>query len=421
MFQTMRIKVLFIFISLLVACPTHGQDSYVSPKIEEYVDFINDCNTSPVDYVMGLFDRYDIVILGERDHRDTTQYDLIEQIMSDPRFIDQVGLIMTEVGVYNMTGTVDCIVNASYASDREFETALWDAYQNLDYTPLWENTNFHQYLCSVYRINKRLPTEKKLHISCTDVPFSWHQTEGLTHEQFQDFLHIWDYKDIVMGNNALTELYKLFDGPDPRKKALIIFNSPHSFLTGPNSRPAPYAGQIIAERFPGRVANVAINWAKRRNGYRGLTQNGKWDAAFAACGNKSIGFDLAGTPFGEDRFDLRPGYFKKRLEYKEVYTGFIFYKPVGEWVFGIGIPNMADAGFVDELVRRDSEIWSGETMSSPEERSEIYDYYARIRSFRIPDLSGQTSFIEKIDRQISRYYKPGVRKGGKQSRKNQKS
>ena len=109
----MRIKVLFIFISLLVVCPTHGQDSYVSPKIEEYVDFINDCNTSPVDYVMGLFDRYDVVILGERDHRDTTQYDLIEQIMSDPRFIDQVGLIMTEIGVYNMTGTVDCIVNAS--------------------------------------------------------------------------------------------------------------------------------------------------------------------------------------------------------------------------------------------------------------------------------------------------------------------
>ena len=102
---------------------------------------------------------------------------------------------------------------------------------------------------------------------------------------------------------------------------------------------------------------------------------------------------------------------ENRSEYKEVYTGFIFYKPVGEWVFGIGIPNMADAGFVDELVRRDSEIWSGETMSSPEERSEIYDYYARTRSFRIPDLSGQTSFIEKIDRQISRYYKPGVRKG----------
>lgn len=415
----MRIKVLFIFISLLVVCPTHGQDSYVSPKIEEYVDFINDCNTSPVDYVMGLFDRYDIVILGERDHRDTTQYDLIERIMSDPRFIDQVGLIMTEVGVYNMTGTVDCIVNASYASDREFETALWDAYQNLDYTPLWENTNFHQYLCSVYRINKRLPTEKKLHISCTDVPFSWHQTEGLTHEQFQDFLHIWDYKDIVMGNNALTELYKLFDGPDPRKKALIIFNSPHSFLTGPNSRPAPYAGQIIAERFPGRVANVAINWAKRRNGYRGLTQNGKWDAAFAACGNKSIGFDLAGTPFGEDRFDLRPGYFKKRLEYKEVYTGFIFYKPVGEWVFGIGIPNMADAGFADELVRRDSEIWSGETMSSPEERSEIYDYYARTRSFRIPDLSGQTSFIEKSTGRSAGTINPESEKG-KQSRKNPK-
>ena len=121
----MRIKVLFIFISLLVVCPTHGQDSYVSPKIEEYVDFINDCNTSPVDYVMGLFDRYDVVILGERDHRDTTQYDLIEQIMSDPRFIDQVGLIMTEIGVYNMTGTVDCIVNGSSRPRYGMPIKIW--------------------------------------------------------------------------------------------------------------------------------------------------------------------------------------------------------------------------------------------------------------------------------------------------------
>lgn len=139
-----------------------------------------------------------------------------------------------------------------------------------------------------------------------------------------------------MGNNALTELYKLFDGPDPRKKALIIFNSPHSFLTGPNSRPAPYAGQIIAERFPGRVANVAINWAKRRNGYRGLTQNGKWDAAFAACGNKSIGFDLAGTPFGEDRFDLRPGYFKNDSNTKRFIPDLFFINRSENGFSGLG-------------------------------------------------------------------------------------
>jgi len=48
--------------------------------------------------------------------------------MSDPRFIDQVGLIMTEIGVYNMTGTVDCIVNASYASVSWFE-AFFDPIQ----------------------------------------------------------------------------------------------------------------------------------------------------------------------------------------------------------------------------------------------------------------------------------------------------
>ena len=407
----MRIRILLLIISVFVICPTQGQDGYISPKIEKYVDFINDCDTSPVDYVIGLFDRYDIVILGERDHRDTTQYDLVEQIISDSRFIDKVGHVMTEVGVCNMTETVDCIVNARYTSDQEFEAALWNVYKNIDYTPLWENTNFYQYLYSVYRINKHLPSAKKIHISFTDVPFSWNQTEGLAHEQFQDFLHVWGHKDIIMGNNALTEIYKLFDGSEPRKKALIIFNSPHSFSIGANRQSSPSAGQIIIDRFPGRVANVAINWAKRQDGYRGLTQNGKWDAAFAACGNKSIGFDLAQTPFGEDCFDLRPGYFKKRLKYKEVYIGFIFYKPVEEWMFGIGIPNIYDVSFVDELARRDSEIWSGETVSGPEEKAEIYDYYSRIRNFRITDLPEQVSFIEKINRQIRKHYKPGVRKG----------
>ena len=72
---------------------------------------------------------------------------------------------------------------------------------------------------------------------------------------------------------------------------------------------------------------------------------------------------------------------------------------------------MVDTGFVDELARRDSEIWGGETASSSEEKLEIYDYYARIRSFRISDLLDQISFIEKINRQISKYYKPGIRKG----------
>ncbi len=400
--MTVRHFILFLFLFLIY--PAQGQESHVSPKIKRYVEFIDNCHTSAADYVLQLFERYDIVILGERDHRDTTQYDLIEQIVSDPRFIEKVGHVMTESGVYNMTEEVDRIVNASYASFGEFDAALWDAYKNIDYTPLWEKTNFYQYLHSIYRVNRKLPAHRKIHVSLLDVPFSWRQSAGMTHERFRTFLKMWDQKDWVMASNTLTELYKIFESPDTRKKALIVFNAPHSYSIGPRKRNGRYAGQIIKELLPGRVVNVMLNWTKRQPD--GLTQQGKWDAAFAACGNKSIGFDLAGTPFGEDRFDLNPRHFRGRKKYKEIYDGFIFYKPVEEWVFACGIPERCDSDFEQELAWRDGAIWDGVPANSPEEIVEIKDYYTTLRSFGVDSV-----FLKKNDKYIGMYFKPGIRKG----------
>lgn len=399
----MIVRCLILFSFLFLIDPAQGRESPVSPKIKRYVDFIGNCQTSAADYVIQLFDQYDIVILGERDHRDTTQYDLIEQIVSDPRFIDKVGHVMTEIGVYNMTDEIDRIVHSSYSSYKEFEAALWSAYKNLDYTPLWENTNFYQYLCSIYRINRALPANRKIHVSLLDVPFSWRQTESMTHEQFQPFLQMWEQKDLIMANNTLTQLYKLFEGTDTRKKALIILNAPHSYAVDHGKRKSRYAGQMIMDRFPGRVANILFNRTKK--GPDQLMQNGKWDAAFAACGDKSIGFDLAGTPFGEDGFDLNPRCLNGKYKYKEIYHGFIFYKPVEAWVFGLGIPNPADSDFEEELAWRDSSVWEGAPANSPEEIAEINDYYTRIRCLRIDTVS-----LKKINRQIGKYYKPGIRK-----------
>lgn len=399
----MIIKRLLLFLLLFLSVPAQGQERNVSPKIKRYVDFVDHCQTAAVDYVLQLFELYDIVILGERDHRDTTQYDLIEQIISDPRFIDQIGHVMTEIGVYNMTDEIDRIVNASYESYQEFEAALWSTYKNLDYTPLWENTNYYQYLCSIYRVNRTLPASRKIHISLLDTPFSWRQTAGMTHEQFQKFLQMWEQKDLIMANNAFTELYKLFESADTRKKALIILNTPHAYGIGKGKRPSLYAGQYIMERFPGRVANILINRIKK--GPDQLVQHGKWDAAFAACGNKSIGFDLAGTPFGEDRFDLHP-----RLggghKYEEIFYGFVFYKPVEAWVFGLGIPNPPDSDFKEELVWRDSAVWEGTSANNLEEIAEINDYYTKIRCLWIDSTS-----LKNINRQIDKLYKPGFRKG----------
>jgi len=57
-------------------------------EIAPYVDFLKKQRQKPADYVMGLFEKYDLVILCERFHPETTQYDFIYDLVSDKRFIE---------------------------------------------------------------------------------------------------------------------------------------------------------------------------------------------------------------------------------------------------------------------------------------------------------------------------------------------
>jgi hypothetical protein len=64
-------------------------------------------------------------------------------------------------------------------------------------------------------------------------------------------------------------------------------------------------------------------------------QYGKWDRVFEENNNRPIGFDFKGSPFGKDVFDYFPYsyYFPyvTNLKYEDIFTGFIFNKPIHEW------------------------------------------------------------------------------------------
>ncbi|MFA5541624.1 MAG: hypothetical protein WC984_08125, partial [Bacteroidales bacterium] len=69
------------------------------------------------------------------------------------------------------------------------------------------------------------------------------------------------------------------------------------------------------------------------------------------CGNKSIGFDFEGSPFGEDKFDMNLNYDK--FKYKDIYHGFIFYKSKFDWVNWLGrYPYELEDDFIGESKRR---------------------------------------------------------------------
>ncbi len=400
---------------------------FISDEIKPLVKYIEQCNTSPVDYVMNLFETYDVVVIGERDHGDMTQYDLIQQIISDPRFITKVGHVITEIGVYNMADELNNVLKGTYPHDTVFDLELVKTLFYNDYITMWEKTNYTKLLKDVYLVNKNLPTDQKISVTPTDMSFSWRHAQTMTGEECQASVHkMWDEKDLIMGINAVNELYRIFDGKDSRKKALIIYNTPHScryFETndseyrlrekhGIRAKERFFAYQIIADRFPGRVANVMLNWTagddigstEDKPKIR-LSNDGKIDAAFAACNQKSIGFDLANSPFGDYLFDVLSDEGIPKEKLKDIYHGFIFYKPVEEWVLSFGVPNLNKLDCIDELIRRE-EIFMNRSIDKDkleEHKKWAVRYYTTIRTFPVT-MNGDNSYIHE---QIEKYYKSG--------------
>ena len=109
---------------------------------------------------------------------------------------------------------------------------------------------------------------------------------------------------------------------------------------------------LLFKHYGNKVANVLLNcngWDKKDHAI--LLQQGKWDAAFAATGNKNTGFDLKGSPFGKDSFDLWvPG--TGGFTYQDVFTGFVFYNPIEAQKLVSGVPGFLDSAFLDEYFRR---------------------------------------------------------------------
>ncbi len=137
--------------------------------LHEYAD---KNGVSPKDYIFKLFEKSDIVVLGERDHRDSIQYNFILDLLADSRFAERVGHVYTEVGGINLTEDVNRLLNATYATEDDFMDSLYAYYRKGEcFYPLWEKYNRIKFLKGLYKINKK--SSRKIHLGLTDINFSW--------------------------------------------------------------------------------------------------------------------------------------------------------------------------------------------------------------------------------------------------------
>jgi hypothetical protein len=192
-----RDRALLLLLSVaLGACAQPGYD----PALRPYVDFLSQGHPTPVDYVLDLFDEHDLVIVCERFHGETTQWDLLFELVSDERFSSGVGHVFTELGVSNLQPALDELMATPALDDGELNRRLLHIYRDLSFHPMWAKSNFFDFLARVYRLNQTLEPGHRITIHFSDMPFEW---KGMTAERYASFQETLGERDRVMARQVI--------------------------------------------------------------------------------------------------------------------------------------------------------------------------------------------------------------------------
>ena len=337
--------------AFLVESPWKSVPRPTVSSVSKYVDYLKNNRQDINDYVMGLFEKYDYVVLCERHHQDMMQYDMIYDLVTDSRFVDKVGVVFTEIGCAESRDAYRTFVETTFQNDTLVEKELASfLMKNQTVHLLWPNTNWFSFLKRMYYFNH--DREKKVEIMFADR--NWIDRTELAH------------RDSVMADNIIKTIES-----DSLKKSLIIMNYRHAFFT------PGCCGEYIQRRFPGKVANVMINNAKLdflslalgkvttgNEIARPDLRHGEWDVAFEQMPTDAFAFDLKDSPFGKDNFDYfaLPWAMENGMQYQDMFNGFIYYKSLIDHRASVGFNHLFDPENIAKLQEREKLIpgyWLG--------------------------------------------------------------
>ena len=348
---------------LIIGCigifPAKGQ---VNPAIQPYVDCLSKKPPSAKEYILSLFKEHDIVFICERDHRDITQYELYLEILRDPYFTNQVGVLFTEVGSRSLNPELNWFLHTTGLDSTEMDKHILDFRRNMLFYPVWHCYNWNLLAKGIYQLNQALPAGKQISWYPSDIYFDTESPAKkeqlkVAYEQYNDYYQ----RDSLMADYVIRQV-KEMKMKNPKQKTLVIMNYRHAF--NPNyyrqkGVPEQNVGRFLFEAFPGQCANVMVNQFALRTIHSdndiaiAPTQGGKWDAAFQYLGINDAGFDFSGTPFGQDSFDHDPRTYPG-IMYQDVFTGFVYYRSIPEFRIVVGVPHIAEDGFADEYEKREA-------------------------------------------------------------------
>lgn len=310
--------------------PEYQQEKNVKP----YVDCLQNQQQTPKEYILSLFDDFDIVILQENIHGEASQWELISDIVKDSVFIHNVGHVFTEYGSAMHQDKIDSFLLTPFDNDTalEKETAVL-----MDYM----SGGFYYFVKNLNLLNASLPDSLKVQEHYTDC-IDWDHFTTLGRSQISEEMN----RDSLMAD-VVIKWYNQQRKENKRHKLLVVTNGRHAYgYAGGKEKVADKChdfrhlnkgnqGQYIWASFPDRTATVMqMGFNTNRMIYLPLyreIKKGIWSKAYQMANAHPVGFNLQGTPFGEDHvedYPLKGG--NTELQYADLFTGIIFNRPYME-------------------------------------------------------------------------------------------
>lgn len=320
---------------------------YPHNNIDNYVDFLAK-QRSAADYIFRLFEKNDIVILCEPNHREVTNWNFISSIVSDKRFISDVGNVFTEYGSADNQKQLDQFLATNFKSKIELEKTTSSLLNFM-------NRGFYQYLLNLNVLNSKLPDTLKIIHYFSDI-------SGM-HDYVKQSINENELisRDSLMANVVIEKFNNCIVN-EKRKKCLVITNYRHAFIDNTRIKDSNQA-EFIKSAFPEKTANVLINsYGRTYFNINYPIQDGKWDIAFAKNGNTSVGFDFDDSPFGNDYFDLL-SFNKSNKKFQDMFNGFVFTNSLDKWLINTEIPYHHESA-INECVLKQLELNQIDSLSN---------------------------------------------------------
>ena len=332
------------------------------PATYYYAKQINKYKQDPYEYVMQLFDKYDIVILAERMHPEYTQWDFFSNIILNDTFATKIKNVYTEFGCVNNQPILDSFLNTKFSTTEDLQKAAAAIVrENGGGWPLWVNRNIFDFIVNLHHFNENKDSLNKVNLYFSDMEVDWSK---LHNRKDWDDNYYWTAgrRDSLMTKRIIDQYVK---DSATNKKMLIIMNTLHAW----NHYFSVTTASRIYRQFPNTTANVLINWTTQ--GTYNPMSSGVWDEAAKRVCDSTWAIDFSECPLGDIKFDLH--FLCKNYKYKDIFTGMVYYLHPSKWKGSNYYPYMMD-NFEDTLLRRAAVIGE-DYLKMTKKRLDLGHYY----------------------------------------------